>query len=40
MFKDEFIEKPFTTAEFCNFIKRLVKKKAKNPEKSFLQLRY
>jgi len=40
MFKDEFIEKPFTSAEFCNFIGKVSKENAKFPDKSFLTTAY
>jgi deoxyhypusine synthase len=40
MFKDQLIDKPFTTAEFCNVLGRISNDKAKYPEKSFLVSAY
>ena len=40
MFKNNFVDKPFTTAEFCNFMGKVSKEKSKNPEKSFLTAAY
>lgn len=40
MFKDKLIEKPFTTAEFCNIMGQLSSERAKYPEKSFLVSAY
>ncbi len=40
MFKDEFSEKSFTTAEFCNVLGKISKEKSKFPEKSFLTTAY
>ena len=36
MFGDDFPDKPFTTAEFCNMMGKISKEKAKYPEKSFV----
>ena len=35
-FKDNFVNKPFTTAEFCNFMGKVSSEKSKYPEKSFI----
>lgn len=40
MFKDKLIDKPFTTAEFCNIMGHISAKYAKYPEKSFLVSAY
>ncbi|HET6518052.1 MAG TPA: deoxyhypusine synthase [Nitrosopumilaceae archaeon] len=40
MFKDQFIEKPFTTAEFCNFMGKMSKEHARYPERSFITTAY
>ena len=40
MFEDEFTDKPFTTAEFCNLMGKIIKEKAKHPEKSFITTAY
>ncbi|MFQ5781774.1 MAG: deoxyhypusine synthase [Nitrosopumilus sp.] len=40
MFEKNFPDKPFTTAEFCNFIGKMSKEKAKYPEKSFITTAY
>ena len=40
MFKNEFSEKSFTTAEFCNVLGKISKEKSKFPEKSFLTTAY
>ena len=40
MFKDDFIDKPFTTSEFCNFMGKISKQNAKYPEKSFIVKAY
>jgi deoxyhypusine synthase len=40
MFGDDFSDKPFTTAEFCNLMGKLSKEKAKYPEKSFVTAAY
>jgi deoxyhypusine synthase len=40
MFGKELLDKPFTTAEFCNLMGRLSKEKAKHPEKSFITSAY
>ncbi len=40
MFKDKLIEKPFTTAEFCNIMGKISSERAKYPEKSFLVSAY
>jgi len=36
MFKEKLIDKPFTTAEFCNLMGKISKEKSKYPEKSFV----
>ena len=40
MFEDNFTDKSFTTAEFCNFMGKQSKEKAKHPEKSFITTAY
>ncbi len=40
MFENEFLDKPFTTAEFCNLMGKLSKEKAKHPERSFITSAY
>ncbi len=40
MFKDNFIDKPFTTSEFCNLMGKISKQNAKHPEKSFVVTAY
>jgi len=40
MFKENLIDKPFTSAEFCNLMGNITKKKAKFPEKSFIASAY
>ena len=40
MFGEDFPDKPFTTAEFCNFMGKISKEKAKHPEKSFIVTAY
>ncbi|TBR24567.1 MAG: deoxyhypusine synthase [Candidatus Nitrosotenuis sp.] len=40
MFKDKLIDKPFTTAEFCNIMGKISSEHAKHPEKSFLVSAY
>ena len=40
MFGDDFPDKSFTTAEFCNLMGRLSKEKSKHPEKSFITTAY
>ena len=40
MFKDDFSDKPFTTAEFCNLMGKLSKEKSKHPVKSFIVSAY
>jgi deoxyhypusine synthase len=40
MFKENLIDKPFTSAEFCNLIGNISKKKAKYPNKSFISTAY
>ena len=40
MFKDKLIDKPFTTAEFCNMMGKISSEHAKYPEKSFLVSAY
>lgn len=40
MFKEKLIDKPFTTAEFCNLMGKISKEKSKYPEKSFVTTAY
>ena len=40
MFKDDFSDKPFTTAEFCNLMGKISKENAKHPDKSFIVSAY
>ena len=40
MFTNEFTDKPFTTAEFCNLMGKISKEKSKYPEKSFITTAY
>jgi deoxyhypusine synthase len=40
MFKENLIDKPFTSAEFCNLMGNITKKKAKFPKKSFIATAY
>jgi len=40
MFGEDFQDKPFTTAEFCNLMGKISKEKAKYPEKSFITTAY
>jgi deoxyhypusine synthase len=40
MFKDQLVDKPFTTAEFCNIMGRISAEKAKYPERSFIVSAY
>jgi deoxyhypusine synthase len=40
MFKENLLDKPFTSAEFCNLIGKISKKKAKYPNKSFITTAY
>ena len=40
MFKEKFVNEPFTTAEFCNMLGKISKEKAKFPEKSFVTSAY
>jgi deoxyhypusine synthase len=40
MFKDNLIGKPFTSAEFCNLMGKITKKKAKFPKRSFITTAY
>jgi deoxyhypusine synthase len=40
MFADDFQDKSFTTAEFCNLLGKRSKKIAKHPEKSFITTAY
>ena len=40
MFGDDFPDKPFTTAEFCNLMGKISKENAKHPEKSFVATAY
>jgi deoxyhypusine synthase len=40
MFKENLTDKPFTSAEFCNLMGNISKKKAKYPNKSFITTAY
>ena len=40
IFKDNLTDKPFTSAEFCNLMGNISKKKAKFPKKSFITTAY
>ena len=40
MFKENFIDKPFTSAEFCNLMGKISSQKAKFPKKSFVTTAY
>ena len=40
IFKNELIDKPFTTAEFCNMMGKYSKQHSKHPEKSFVVASY
>ena len=40
MFANDFTDKPFTTAEFCNLMGKISKEKSKFPEKSFITTAY
>ena len=40
MFKKELIDKPFTSAEFCNLMGKISKQKAKFPKRSFVTTAY
>jgi len=40
LYKDRFVDRPFTTAEFCNFLGKMSKEKSKRPEKSFVAAAY
>jgi deoxyhypusine synthase len=40
MFKKELIDKPFTSAEFCNLMGKISKQKAKFPKRSFVNTAY
>ena len=39
-FKNNFVDKPFTTAEFCNFFGKISSENSKYPEKSFVTTAY
>ncbi len=39
-FKNNFVDKPFTTAEFCNFLGKISSENSKYPEKSFVTTAY
>ena len=39
-FQDNFIDRPFTTSEFCNFLGKMSKENAKHPERSFITTAY
>jgi len=40
LYRDQFTERPFTTAEFCNFLGKMSKGKSKHPERSFVSAAY
>jgi deoxyhypusine synthase len=40
MFKDKLVDRPFTTAEFCNVMGQISSEKSKYPDKSFLVSAY
>lgn len=40
LYRDKFVEKPFTTAEFCNFLGQMSKKCSRHPERSFITTAY
>lgn len=40
MFKDNLLDKPFTSAEFCNLIGEISYKKSKHPDRSFVASAY
>lgn len=40
MFKDNLVDRPFTTAEFCNLMGKISLEKSKYPEKSFIATAY
>lgn len=40
LYKDRFVGKPFTTAEFCNFLGRMTSEKSRHPERSFVAAAY
>ena len=40
IFQNKIMDKPFTTAEFCNVLGSISKKKAKYPERSFVTTAY
>ena len=40
MFGEDFPDKPFTTAEFCNMMGKISKEKSRHPEKSFVTTAY
>ena len=39
-FKNNFVDQPFTTAEFCNFLGKISSENSKHPEKSFVTAAY
>jgi len=39
-FKNNFVDKPFTTAEFCNFLGKISSENSKYPERSFVTTAY
>ena len=39
-FKNNFVDQPFTTAEFCNFLGKISSENSKHPEKSFVTTAY
>ncbi len=40
LYKDKFTDRPFTTAQFCNFLGKMSTDKSKYPEKSFVASAY
>lgn len=40
LYRDKFVDCPFTTAEFCNFLGKMSSEKSKYPEKSFVNAAY
>ncbi len=40
LYRDKFVDRPFTTAEFCNFLGKMSKEESKHPEKSFVASAY
>ena len=40
LYKDRFVDRPFTTAEFCNFLGRMSREKSRYPDRSFVTAAY